>query len=142
VNATTTDKRFVKAWVLYDGDCSVCIRLARRFENVLARRGFELLPLQTPWVRERLGLSDEQLLVEMRLLFPDGKTFAGADAVVHLSRQIWWAWPLWAISRIPGAMPLLRRGYRWFANRRHCSSACRVESHRRHHGATAFFDMP
>lgn len=116
-----------KAWVLYDGDCSVCLRFARRFENVLTRHGFALLPLQTPWVRESLGLSDEQLLAEMRLLFPDERVFGGADAVAELARHIWWAWPLWLISRVPGLMPLLRRGYRGFAAHRRCANeACEI----------------
>jgi predicted DCC family thiol-disulfide oxidoreductase YuxK len=139
---TNADRQAAKAWVLYDADCGACIRLARRFENVLARRGFELLPLQTPWVRERLGFSDAQLLAEMRLLFADGKTFGGADAVVRLAKQIWWAWPMWLISRTPGAMPLLRRGYRWFAHRRHRLNTCEIKPHNRHHGVTTFFEMP
>jgi len=115
--------------VLYDGDCPVCIRLAGRFERVLGVQDYKLIPLQTPWVRERLGLSEAELLFEMRLLFPDGKFLGGADAMLELIRHIWWAWPVWLISRIPGAMPILRFCYRAFAARRHClDKVCEINT--------------
>jgi len=43
-----TERKEINGWVLYDGDCALCIDLARHFKDVLARQGFELLPLQTP----------------------------------------------------------------------------------------------
>ena len=54
----------------------------------------------------------------MRLRLTDGTVFGGAEAVVEIARRIWWAWPLWAISRLPGAMRPLHAGYRWLARRR------------------------
>ena len=41
-------------WVVYDGECGVCAGLARRFRRVLERRGFALVPLQSPWMSSRL----------------------------------------------------------------------------------------
>lgn len=138
-----TDNEKTTAWVLFDGDCRLCTATACRFERALAQRSFKLLPLQTPWVRERLGLPQEHLLAEMRVLFADGKFLGGADAVVYLSRRIWWLWPLWAVSRVPGAMPLLHRGYRWFAANRYCiSGKCEVRARKRHHKTRTFFEMP
>ncbi len=139
----STNNHNAKAWVLYDADCRVCASLARRFEKLLAHRGFELLPLQTPWVREKLSVSNTDMLAEMRLMFPDGKSVGGADAVLCLARQIWWAWPLWAISRLPGVTLILNLTYRRLATHRHCfNGACKIHQHKGHHGLTAFFEMP
>ena len=56
----------------------------------------------------------------MRLRRADGETIGGTQAVVYLARRVCWAWPLWAMSQIPGVMGLLERGYRLLAARRHC----------------------
>ncbi|HEX4341779.1 MAG TPA: DUF393 domain-containing protein, partial [Verrucomicrobiae bacterium] len=131
------------AWVLYDADCSICTRFARRFENLLARRRLTILPLQTPWARERFkALSDTDYLAEMRLLYPDGKTFGGADALIEIARHYWWAWPAFILGHVPPFRALMRAGYRWFAGRRHCSTSCSIEKkpRTRHHGPTTFFE--
>lgn len=131
--------------VFYDGDCSICLNFVRRFERILTRHGFKLVPLQTPGVRERLGLSEQELLSEMQLLLPDGKIFGGADAFVEISRRIWWAWPLYLLAQIPGMKFLLRRGYAWIARNRHClGGVCEIKNakgNRPSHRMT-FFEMP
>jgi alginate O-acetyltransferase complex protein AlgI len=110
---------------LYDGDCALCTGLARRFEGVLARRGFQLAPLQTPWVRARLGLAAGEPLTEMKLLNAAGQVFGGAEAVVKLAGQIWWARPLDVLARLSGGRRLLTSAYRRIAAQRHClSGAC------------------
>ncbi len=108
-----------RGWVLYDGDCGFCTRLAWKFAAPLERRGYRLVPLQAPWVEARLGLPREELLEELRLLTAEGHHVSGADAFVYLARQIWWALPLYLVAFVPGVKPLLRRGYRWIAARRH-----------------------
>lgn len=118
-----------EGWVLYDGDCRFCVRLARCFRPWLASRYFELMPLQTPWVRTRLGLLDSDLLAGMRLLSPDGKVFGGVDALLAISRHYWWTWPLRQVARLPGTPKLLRLGYEWVARHRGCAGgACVVAS--------------
>jgi len=52
----------------------------------------------------------------------DGRIFRGADADVHLAGRIWWAWPLYVLAKLPGAMPMMRYGYRWVASHRDCVS--------------------
>jgi predicted DCC family thiol-disulfide oxidoreductase YuxK len=117
----------VRGWVLYDSDCGFCTRLAWRFAGAFERRGYRLVPLQAPWVAELLAMPREKLLKEMRVLTTGGMQVGGADAMIYLARRIWWATPLFAASLLPGMMPLLRRGYRWFAARRHrVSRACAV----------------
>ncbi|HET9830847.1 MAG TPA: DCC1-like thiol-disulfide oxidoreductase family protein [Vicinamibacterales bacterium] len=99
------------AEVFYDAECAFCVWTARVFESVLTRRHVRLLPVQT------LGTFDEMLLRR-----EDGTIIGGADAVVDLARRIWWGWPLWALSRIPGTLPLMRSAYRWVARHRGCAS--------------------
>jgi predicted DCC family thiol-disulfide oxidoreductase YuxK len=123
VNTEITDKDKFEGWVLYDGECGICTNLARRFRGALARRRFELLPLQTPWIRVRLALPEPQLLAEMRLLRADGAMFGGADALLEIGRRFWWAWPLRQFAKIPAAMRLLHAGYRWVARNRGCANA-------------------
>lgn len=69
----------------------------------------------------------------MRLLLADGRNLGGADAVAEIVRHIWWAWPLWAISRFPGAMPVLRAAYRVLAANRHCVNGVCLITHRSKH---------
>lgn len=113
-------------WLLYDGACGFCTATAHRVQKLIARRGYVILPLQTPWVRERLGLRDGEPLSEMVVLLRDGRRFGGADAVVHLAGHFWWSLPLTALARLPGARRLLRRAYTAIAARRGClGGACR-----------------
>jgi predicted DCC family thiol-disulfide oxidoreductase YuxK len=113
------------ARIFYDADCRFCVSAARRFERVLARRRFELVPLQIPGASADLGISGDQLLAEMRLRLHDGTVFGGAAAVVEIARRIWWTWPLWALSRLPGALRPMGATYRWIARHRSCANgAC------------------
>lgn len=114
--------RHAKGWLFFDADCKFCTRIARWLAPILQRRGFALSPLQDPRVGELLGLSQRELLREMRFLLSDGRQFGGADAAVELAREIWWGRPLLWLSKIPGMMNLLRTGYRSIAARRSCAS--------------------
>ncbi len=114
-----------QGWLFYDGECSLCVAMARRFGRWLRRRGIEVRPLQASGVPERLALGRADLLKEMRFLTKAGDVFGGAEAVVRIARQTGWGWPLFALSRLPGARPLLSGGYRWIARRRKCGAgAC------------------
>ena len=94
--------------VFYDAQCRFCTTWARRGERWLGKRGFRFAPLSEP--------ADE-----MKLVTNSGEVIGGARAVVYLARQIWWAWPLWAVSRIPGVLGLLECGYSRVAAGRYCS---------------------
>jgi predicted DCC family thiol-disulfide oxidoreductase YuxK len=115
----------MRAGVFYDAECQFCVNAIRRFERGLVRRGFELLPLQTPGAGAALGVPDVELLDEMRLRLEDGRVYGGAEAIMQIARRMWWAWPLWALSRLPGAMRPMDAMYKWFARRRGCvNGAC------------------
>jgi len=117
--------RHARGWLFWDAECKFCTRIARWLRPILEKRGMALAPLQDPRVGALLGMSREQLLLEMRFLLSDGSQYGGADAAVALAREIWWARPLVWISRIPGMLEILRQGYRWVAASRSCAAeAC------------------
>jgi predicted DCC family thiol-disulfide oxidoreductase YuxK len=127
VNTETTDMKEVSGWVLYDADCRFCIALAKRFRVLLAARHFELLPLQTPWVRQKLDLANHELLSEMRLLKPDGTMLGGVDALLEISRPFPLAWPIRQLAQIAAIKNVFQGIYRWIARHRHCvSGACEI----------------
>lgn len=114
-------------WVFYDGECSLCLATVARFGPLLRRHRFELAPLQTPWVQKRLGLKPGEPLTEMKLLAPGGQVFGGAEAILQITKKIWWAWPLFALAQIPGMKHLLHAIYRRIAANRTCiGNACKL----------------
>jgi predicted DCC family thiol-disulfide oxidoreductase YuxK len=123
----TKGMRATRGFIFFDRDCSVCTSLARRFRDTLAKRGFGLAALQDPRAAALLNLPSAELLREMRVATVEGKVFGGAAAVMYLARRIWWAWPLYAVARLPGATHLLDACYRRFASRRGClSGSCSI----------------
>jgi predicted DCC family thiol-disulfide oxidoreductase YuxK len=115
--------RHARGWLFFDADCEFCVRIARRLLPVIERRGLSLAPLQDPRVASLLALPRQHLLLEIRFVAPDGRHYGGADAVVALAREIWWARPVVWLAKVPGIMKTFRRSYRWIAARRHCSAA-------------------
>jgi predicted DCC family thiol-disulfide oxidoreductase YuxK len=88
---------------------------------MFAKRGFHFEPLQNRWVPERLNLTPEEAREEMRVLTADGRVFGGADAVIFLARQLWWAAPFVALAEIGFIRSWLDRAYRWVAAHRTCA---------------------
>jgi predicted DCC family thiol-disulfide oxidoreductase YuxK len=120
--------RHARGWFFFDAECKFCTRIAQWLVPILERRGLALAALQDPRVGVLLGLSRDELMREMQFLLSDGRRYGGADAAVALAREIWWGRPLLWISRIPGMMELLRKGYRWVAGKRSCAAvSCPVD---------------
>ena len=132
-----TDKEKVKGWVLYDAHCPWCLRLAGWFEKGLTSRHFKLVPLQAPWVHARLGMTEAELLTEIRLLQADGRAFGGAEALLEISRHYRLAWPVRQLARVPVVLRGFRALYRWVARMRPCADgACALNppaNNRRNH---------
>jgi predicted DCC family thiol-disulfide oxidoreductase YuxK len=121
--------------IYFDAECRFCVATLRRFERMLARRGFAFVPLQTPGTARRLGVPDTQLLDRMRLQRGDGTVVDGAAAIAAIARRVWWAWPLWALSRVPGVMAVMDAGYGWIARHRSClNGECAVARRPGHSG--------
>jgi len=118
-------RRAPNGWVFFDADCPFCTRIARRMLPVLEPRGFGLAALQDPRAQALLGLSGEVLLQEMWLLTSDGRQYGGADAFIEIARRVWWAWPFYALSSVPGMRSLMRAIYRKVAARRSCAATGR-----------------
>ena len=135
-----------RGWLAYDANCGFCLRWAGRVRAILLAREFHLVALQSVWVRQRLALSDDELLREMKLILPDRRVLGGADALVELARHIWWTRPLFALAHLPGAMPTLRVVYGWIARNRHRLNCDCVtppdKSVPKHHRASSFYELP
>jgi predicted DCC family thiol-disulfide oxidoreductase YuxK len=112
--------RHARGWLFFDAECAFCTRFARWIAPHLDRRGLAVAPLQDRRVGALLGLPREELLRDLRVVFSDDLQFRGADACLALAREVWWARPLLWLAKLPGALHGMRRGYRWFAARRHC----------------------
>ena len=117
------EERSFRGWILYDADCGFCVGLARCFTKTFRGRGFGFLPLQTDRVQQRLGLAKDTRPEEMRVLTRSGRDLAGATAMIFLTRQIWWAWPLYSLAQIPAVTRVIDHGYRWIARHRKCAPA-------------------
>ena len=112
-------------WILYDDSCGLCRRWIPFWKSTLRRRGFEIAPLQADWVREKLSLSESELLRDLRLLLADGSQICGAAVYRYAMRRIWWARPTYLFSVCPGLRSIFDWGYLTFAtNRFHISFAC------------------
>jgi predicted DCC family thiol-disulfide oxidoreductase YuxK len=122
-------RRASRGWVFFDRDCSVCTSLAQRFRRPLEARGFGLAALQDRRAQALLPSPPQDLLREMRVATSDGKVYGGAQAIVYLARQIWWAYPLFLAAKLPNIPRVLDAGYRWFADHRGCvSGVCSLPS--------------
>jgi predicted DCC family thiol-disulfide oxidoreductase YuxK len=119
-NTVSRPERMPPNVIFYDGTCSFCSAAAARWRATLERRRFELRPLQSAGAAQRLRIREDQLLDEVKLLTADGRVLGGADAIVHVAWHLWWAWPIYLLSLLPGVRPLLRRAYRKFVPYRYC----------------------
>jgi predicted DCC family thiol-disulfide oxidoreductase YuxK len=108
-----------QGWILYDGGCGFCFRWVHLWQKVVAPRGFAVKDLQSAYADGTLQISQEKLLDDIRVLTRSGKLESGADACLYVARQIWWAWPFYAIFSLPGFNRLLGWGYRWFNRNRY-----------------------
>src|SRR5437667_4218677 len=114
-----------EGWILYDGGCGFFFRWVQFWKKVVERRGFAVKDLQSASADGSLQISQEKLLDDIRVSTRSGKLESGANAYLYVARRIWWAWPFYAIFRLPGFNWTLWRGYRWFnRNRYRISRRC------------------
>ncbi len=114
-------------WILYDDSCGFCRRWVPFWEKTLLKRGFEIAPLQTDWVRGKLQLSENDLLQDLRLLLASGEQIQGADTYRYAMKRIWWACPAYLFSVAPLSRNIFDWSYKKFAiNRHQISHACNM----------------
>src|SRR6202521_1411561 len=85
---TDTKGRHARGWLFFDAGCAFRGKILRGLAPSLQRPGFALAPLQDPRVGPLLGLSQTELLLEMRLLLSNGQQSGGAEAAVALAHEI------------------------------------------------------
>jgi len=113
--------------VLYDASCGICSRWVPFWSGTLARQDLGFAPLQAEWVTLRVELPEEELVRDLRLLLETGELISGADVYRHVMRRVWWAWPCYVLTLLPGTRQVFDGFYRAFANRRHrLSRTCRL----------------
>ncbi len=111
----------------YDRDCRWCRRFIRLGRATLARHGFAVAALQSPWVQRRLGL--EGVPDEMKLLLPNGQLVGGARALVLIASVVPWGRSLARGARLAPVMAALDASYRFIAAHRGCqASACALHA--------------
>jgi predicted DCC family thiol-disulfide oxidoreductase YuxK len=115
--------RHARGWLFFDAECGFCTRFAGWLAPILSRRGFAVAPMQDPRVGALLGVTCGELLRELRFVVDDGHQYGGADALLALAQEIWWARPFVWIAGIPGMINFLHAGYRWVAEQRNCAAA-------------------
>jgi predicted DCC family thiol-disulfide oxidoreductase YuxK len=82
------NENYSKGWILYDGSCGFCSKWIPFWKNTLAKRGFKIAPLQTDWVRQKLQLSEDELLRDLRLLLANGEQLQGAEVYRYAMKRI------------------------------------------------------
>lgn len=106
-------------WILYDDSCGSCRRLARNWEKRLRKHGLTLTPLQSPWVKQKTGLSQWTLKSDLHLLLDNGEVIKGPDTYRYVLRYLPWAWPIRLLANAPISRLVFDWGYRRFAQNRH-----------------------
>jgi hypothetical protein len=81
-------------WALYDGGCGLCSHGMSRWGRHLRRLGVLPVPLQTPILQERSGLSPAELSQAFTILDRNGSCHRGLDAY------------LWLLALRPGGIRL------------------------------------
>jgi len=119
-----------KGWVLYDGACGFCSKWVIYWEETLKKIGFEIAPLQEPWVQERLHMAPEKISEDLRLLLEDDTLISGADVYLYVMKKIWWSWPFSILFRLPGLYWIFCKCYKIFnRNRFFISKTCGLPGH-------------
>lgn len=114
-------------WVLYDGACGFCTWWIPFWRATIQRAGYDIAPLQAPWVRDRTQLPEASVDRDILLLMRDGTLIHGADAYIFGMRHVWWSSPVGFLLGLPGFRQLTWMFYRWFnRNRFFVSKVCRL----------------
>ena len=113
-------------WLLYDAECSFCTTSAQMFKTTLEKRDCRIRPLQNQTIMRLLDIKEGEYLPEIKVIGEERKVYGGAKAIVFLSKKIWWARPIWALSYFPPFMKIMNYLYEKIAKRRECNGICEI----------------
>lgn len=119
---TDSKGRRARGWLFFDADCEFCTRLAGWLCTWMRRRRLDIAPLQDPRVPVLLGVSGDELFRAIRFVDPDGRQYSGADALLALAAEFWWARPLVWAAKLPGVLAGAKSAYQWGAQRARCKA--------------------
>jgi predicted DCC family thiol-disulfide oxidoreductase YuxK len=106
--------------LIFDGECGFCRDSVRVLQRSDREGRIAVVPFQDPTTEARFGIKLPTLAAAMHLVLPDGRVFAGADALPELGRLLpgkrWLTW----LFAVPGVRPIARRVYARIAARRRC----------------------
>jgi predicted DCC family thiol-disulfide oxidoreductase YuxK len=106
--------------VLYDGACGLCRRSRRTLERLDGAGRLSFVDIHDPDVaaREFPALRWDDLMDEMHVLDPEGRSTRGFFAFRTLAGVLPALRALWPLLWIPGVPFVGRRVYRWVARTR------------------------
>ncbi len=104
--------------LIFDGECAFCLRWVDRFRRWTPDDAVRFLPLQEEGAPGLAGRTREQLLEAMHLVTATGEVFAGAAAAREVLVHVRWGTVPRMAFRLPGAMFVADKVYRWVASRR------------------------
>lgn len=104
-------------FLLYDGECRLCVGFANEVRRRDRRGRMELVPFEDPRIPSIVpGMSGETLRNSFHLVSPDGRVVSGANAMPDLLSLLpGWKPAGWLLRRLPGAPWLSERLYAWIA---------------------------
>lgn len=119
--------------VIYDGDCGMCSRLARRLADLDRRGLFELIPSRQDGVHDRFPwIPPEAYDRALQLVRQsDSVTWEGSAAVEEIVRRLRGGRLVAWLFSVPFGRRAADRIYRWVADRRHelgCGNHCRIQT--------------
>lgn len=103
--------------VVYHDDCAFCRRWVARLRRWDRRERLEFLPLQDPRAAALTGRSRAALEQAAHVVLPSGEVLAGAAGFRALCPYLPAGVLPHVVLRIPGALPVAERVYRWIARR-------------------------
>ncbi len=117
--ASTKHVSGAPGWTLiYDGECEFCRRQVGLILRWDRAGRLTAVPFQGV-VLERYGVSREDAEQAMQLVAPSGTVWSGAAAARELMSLLPRLRAFGWLFRVPGAMFLAERTYRWVARHRH-----------------------
>ena len=112
-----------QAILVYDGECSICVRARDWVERRAVAGRIVFLPCQSEKLSQVVpGLSQQACMSAMQLVLSDGTIYAADKAVVALLPMLrGWRWVA-PLARVPGAGCVLPHVYEWIARNRYALS--------------------